>query len=102
MITRITNPKEIYERIEVGDTIAYYRDGRRREDTLKIDKVIKIEWCGKQSSPICSCNSSEYKCDRYIFLDKNKNMDCFGYSGRTCIKYIEKFEEFLTEEDMTI
>lgn len=90
----ITNLKEIYKKIEIGDIIGIYCDTYKSEERLKIGKVLNIEKC------YSDCNHY-YGCNIKITIDIKRDR-CFLFTtGKCLIKYIIK-NNFITEEEFNV
>jgi hypothetical protein len=90
----ITDIKEIYEKIEVGDTLTVGDNYFCKK--IITGKVIDIKLC-KQHDSMCM-----YGCSKYIYLEGHDN-HCFQYGNERCIiKSLSKKEGFIKKEEMML
>jgi hypothetical protein len=90
----ITDIKEIYEKVEVGDTLTYYKNSYMVEENIISTIVTGIEECTK-------CN--DIVCRKKIHTIRKGNCGCYWYGVDKCslINLIKK-EEFIKEEEFKV
>jgi hypothetical protein len=89
----ITDLKEIYEKVEVGDILVHYSGPDFKEERIQKNVVIEIESCYRCKSKICK---KEIHVENWIHYCFHYGLDVYT------IKYLIKKEDFITEEEMMI
>jgi hypothetical protein len=89
----ITDPKEIYKNVEIGDILCVYTDSYKRDKIIR--KVTGLTKC-------TSGTGCGWGCKNLIDLE-DYYQNCFQYGSEKCILvYLIKKENFISEEEFMV
>lgn len=89
----ITDRKEIYNKVEVGDILKHYYSIGSKGNIIE-SMVTSIKECGK-----CGV---DFICNKYIFTIADNQVGCYMYGSDRCTIISLYKEDFLSKEEMEI